>query len=116
MAINGLDKLLKKLDRIAGNKAVMKGIEKGCLRVEATAKENASVYADTGLLMNSIDHKLYPVELKGTVGTNVEYAPAQEFGTSKMGAQPYLYPALASNMDKIKQDIIDAVKTEIGGL
>lgn len=32
--------------------------------------------------------------LVATVGTNVEYAPYVELGTSKMAAQPFLLPAL----------------------
>lgn len=38
------------------------------------------------------------------VGTNVEYAPYVEFGTSRMGAQPYLRPAVdraRGNIDSI---------------
>lgn len=141
VTIIGLDKLLKKLDKIAGNKAVMKGIEKGALRVEASAKENATQSVDTGFLRASIDHKLIPAELKSTIGTNVEYAAYVEFGTgvhaTKGGgrttpwafegkdgkwhtttgqrAQPFLYPALVSNTDKIKADIIEAIRNEIGG-
>jgi len=37
------------------------------------------------------------------VGTNVEYAIPQEYGTSKMSAHPYLRPALEKNKGKIKQ-------------
>jgi len=136
--INGLESLLRRLDNIAGNEAVMKGIEKGCLRVETTAKENCPI--DEGLLLASIDHKLDADKLEGTVGSNLEYAPYVEFGTgiyategggrndawsfedsrgewhTTVGqeAQPFLYPALQSNIEKIKQDIIDAVKAEIG--
>lgn len=32
--------------------------------------------------------------LVATIGTNVEYAPYVELGTSKMAAQPFLLPAL----------------------
>ena len=141
MAINiiGLDRLLARLDNIAGNEAVMKGIEKGALRVEAAAKENCKV--DEGLLRASIDHKLAPETLSATVGTNLKYAAYVEFGTgvhaTKGGgrttpwvfkgsngkwhtttgqrAKPFMYPALVSNVDKIKADIIEAVRNEIGG-
>lgn len=36
------------------------------------------------------------------VGTNVEYAPYVEFGTSRMHARPYLKPALENHMDEYK--------------
>lgn len=34
-----------------------------------------------------------PAELVCVVGSNVKYAPYQEHGTSKMSAQPFLFPA-----------------------
>lgn len=42
---------------------------------------------------------------KGTVyiGTNVEYGPAVELGTSRQKAQPFLKPAIANNTGKYKQ-------------
>jgi len=92
----------------------MKGIEKGTLRVEATAKEKCPV--DEGLLRASIDHKLNPGSLNATVFSNVKYAPYVELGTSKMRSQPYMYPALTDNIDKIKADILEAIRNEIGGV
>lgn len=115
--IIGLDRLLARLDNIAGDNAVMKGIQKGALRVESTAKQNITdnESVDTGLLRASIDHKLNISTLSATVGTNVEYGKFVEFGTSKQPAKPYLYNALASNTDNIKTDIIEAVRNEIRG-
>lgn len=63
--------------------------------VQNRARELAPV--DTGRLRSSINHKPgrdgsgYYVD----VGSNVEYAPHIEFGTSRAPAQPYLRPALA---------------------
>ncbi len=39
------------------------------------------------------------------VGTNVEYAPYVELGTSRMGAKPYLRPAVENNKRKIEKAI-----------
>ena len=51
---------------------------------------------DTGRLRNSITHA--PVsESVEMVGTGVEYAVYVEFGTSKMGAQPYLRPGVENH-------------------
>lgn len=73
------------------------------------------------------------------MGTNVEYAPYVEFGTGIYAAkgdgrkdkwgyegadgtfhttvgqrpQPFLNPAMESNKDNIKQDIINAIKEEL---
>lgn len=44
------------------------------------------------------------------VGTNVEYAPHHEYGTVKMGARPYLRPALQSMKGAIRQDFAKWVK------
>lgn len=52
-----------------------------CLRIEREARKNAPV--DTGLLRSSITHRVTREGSKvvGEVGTNVEYALPQEFGT-----------------------------------
>lgn len=50
---------------------------------------------DTGTLSSSI-HGVVESEgndVVGIVGSRVVYAPYQEFGTQKMAAQPYLWPA-----------------------
>ena len=47
---------------------------------------------DTGRLRNSITHQQMD-ENTEVIGTNVEYAPYVELGTSRMGARPYLRPA-----------------------
>lgn len=47
----------------------------------ATAAERAPV--DTGRLKNSIESAVVESEQAAYIGTNVEYAPYQEFGTSK---------------------------------
>ena len=38
---------------------------------------------------------------EGKVGTDVTYAPYVEFGTIKMPAQPFLFPALEKNKNRI---------------
>lgn len=57
---------------------VLNGLTKACLVLEKAAKENCPV-GDTGLLRASITHWIDG--LKGTVGTNVEYAPYVHQGT-----------------------------------
>lgn len=47
----------------------------------STAADKAPV--DTGRLKNSISHAVDESEPAVYIGTNVEYAPYQEFGTSK---------------------------------
>ncbi len=90
-------------------KAVNQGIEKaltsGALLVEAEAVLRAPV--DTGNLRSSITHRVDGEE--ATIGTNVEYAPAQEYKYN-----PFLRPALDENKTKLQKlmgDIIgDAIR------
>ena len=98
-------------------------LEKACLLVENSAKQNCPV--GDGQLRQSINHAVEGTT--GEVGTNVEYAPYVEIGTgiystegngrqtpwsyqdargewhttSGMAAQPFLKPALEENRGKI---------------
>ena len=102
---------------------IAKGLEKACLVVERSAKNEAPVR--TGNLRSSITHKVSGTE--GTIGTSLDYAPYVEIGTgiySSMGGgrqggwpyvdaegnghftmgsrpQPFLKPAVDSNLSAI---------------
>lgn len=76
--------------------------------VEGEAKIRTPV--DTGHLRRSISHKTKTDEQQSTatIGTNVEYAAAVEYGvvSKNIPAQPYLRPAIDENLGDIK-DIIN---------
>ena len=74
----------------AVNSATVRALEIMGGKAESYAKEAAPV--DTGNLRNSISHKQVGNDTE-VIGTNVEYAPYQEFGTYKMAAHPFLRPA-----------------------
>lgn len=127
MEIKGLDSLRKKLQALGGalEQTTEKGVEKATKTVQTAAKLLCPV--DTGYLRESIQTGFAwqpSGEYVGTVGTAAEYAPYVEFGTGQMGAaspfppkaplslsyredwkgqfaQPYLYPALVNNRDRI---------------
>lgn len=133
MAIENLDKLISKLEKLDD---VNQAMEQACILVENEAKIKCPV--DNGLLRNSITHYIEdnPNELIGVVGTNVEYAPYVEFGTgiySSLGngrqdrwkykdakgewhstigqhPQPYLHPALEENRRKIEKMFKEQIK------
>lgn len=133
MAIENLDKLISKLEKLDN---VNQAMEQACILVENEAKIKCPV--DNGLLRNSITHYIEdnPNELVGVVGTNVEYAPYVEFGTgiySSLGngrqdrwkykdakgewhstigqhPQPYLQPALEENCRKIEKMFKEQIK------
>lgn len=68
-------------------------------KAEGYAKQNAPV--DTGRLRNSITHQ--EEETATVIGTNVEYAAAQELGTSRgVRAKHYLRDAVADHADEYK--------------
>ena len=83
--------------------------------VERDAKINVPV--DTGRLRSSIATRLSESSsnnISAEVGTNVQYAKSVEYGTSRMGAQPYLYPALENNKQKILKMLAKAFKEGCG--
>lgn len=72
------------------------------------AEANAKLYSpvDTGRLRNSISHDTDGKEV-AVIGTNVEYAPYQEFGTSKMKAandgRGFLRPSIEDNLSQYRE-------------
>jgi len=65
---------------------------------------------DTGRLRNSITYKIVIDEEAVYVGTNVEYAPYVELGTSKRKPHPYIKPAVEDHKAEYKQIINDVFK------
>ena len=68
-------------------------LPKAGVEVQKTAIKLAPV--DQGRLKGSIQYKASGDSVR--VGTNVEYAPYQEYGTYKMKGTPFLRPALDNN-------------------
>lgn len=109
MNIKGMDKLEKQLIEIAKAKGLAKGIQKATLRVENSAKDLSPV--DTGFNRASINSNVF--ETYGEVVAGTEYAMSLEFGTHKMVAQPFMYPALEMNRKAIVEDIKEALRKEM---
>ena len=82
-------------------------LEEWGLTAEAYASDYCPV--DTGRLRASISHDTDEDTMY--LGTNVEYAPYVELGTSRMDAQPFLRPAIENHMDEYK-DILNDVLSE----
>lgn len=93
------------LDALQNQKA--KVLEEWGLIAEAYASDLCPV--DTGRLRASISHDTDEDTMY--LGTNVEYAPYVELGTSCMDAQPFLRPAIENHMDEYK-DIMNDVLSE----
>ena len=99
--VNNVDKILGML-----NKAKANGLEAIGLAAEGHAKKECPV--DTGALRNSITHT--HDSNYAYIGTNVEYAPYVELGTSKQKAQPYLKPAATEHSAEYKRLMESALK------
>jgi len=78
-------------------KSISAAIKNAAFSIEAHAKTLAPV--DTGLLRNSIQTQIEG-PTKATVGTGVEYAPYQEFGTRHQKGKAFLTPAA----DEVKKE------------
>lgn len=121
------DEILSRMDS-----AIEVALEKIGLVAEGYAKRLCPV--DTGRLRNSITHATasYPgigtyqdkygnefndATVDGTpeknavyIGTNVEYAPYVELGTTRTNAQPYLKPAVVDHAAKYKRIFKDSME------
>lgn len=142
MGVEGMDKLLARLDRIQKGAGLRQGIGKACRVVEAAAVDNCPV--DTGELQQSITSEPPGSgdEPVGIVGTNKEYGPYVELGTglfavhgdgrpnvpwkyqdaqghwhttSGQKPQPYLQPALRDNEGEIVELIKEGVLKDMRG-
>ena len=97
------------------NAAVLKAMQVISVKAEANAKkeitrkvydvkqtpEQEKRYKRTGRLRNSITGEYDGNSAQ--VGTNVEYGPYVELGTSKMKERPFIKPAIAEHIDEYKE-------------
>ena len=58
--------------------------------------------SDTGFLANNIVTSIQANGLEGEVISQAEYSQHLEYGTSKMGARPFMQPSLEQNRPKIR--------------
>lgn len=66
---------------------------------------------DTGNLRGSIAYEVDAADSAVYIGTNVEYAPYVELGTSHQKAQPFLRPAASEHGEQYRQ----VLKKALGG-
>ena len=88
--------------------AITEALETIGKRVVAYAKADCPV--DTGKLRDSIQYVVDDSDNSLSVGTNVEYAPYVEMGTSRQKAQPFLRPAVTEHTDEYKKIFEDKMK------
>lgn len=86
----------------------------GALLLEREVKQYITDHdiIDTGRLRASYTAQSAG-ETSAVMGTNVEYAPDLEYGTSHQRAQPHLYPVFEANKDKVTKLIADRLKAAL---
>ena len=136
--IEGIDKVLKRLEKLSNTEDIEKAMGKACAVVEAAAKQNAP--KDTGALRQSISSKvdIDGKEVIGTIFTPLEYAPYVEYGTglfaenggrkdvpwnyqddkgewhstSGQKPQPFMRPAVEDNRNRIIEILREGIKND----
>lgn len=136
--IEGIDEVLKRLEKLSNTENIKQSMGKACAVVEAAAKQNAP--KDTGALRNSIQSKVEVTngEIEGIVFTPLEYAPYVEYGTglfaesggrkdvpwnyqddrgewhstSGMKPHPFMRPAVEDNRNKIIEILGECIKND----
>jgi HK97 gp10 family phage protein len=69
---------------------------------------------DTGRLASSVMIDLpVPGGLTGRVGTNVQYGPMLEFGTSRMAARPWLLPSFTQAKINVEKKLKAQLEAQI---
>lgn len=108
MRFKGVVTFVKKVNT---DKASQEGLKKGILTTALNIKSQAKLLAPVreGQLRNSIDIEADQSGLNIKVGSGLEYAPYQEFGTRNMAAQPFLRPAV----EIVRGRSIEEVKAEL---
>lgn len=71
--------------------------------------ESKSGYIRTGRLRNSISYAVDTDAGDVYIGSNVEYAPYVELGTSKMRARPFLKPAAENYTEQYMELVREAM-------
>ena len=94
----------RELIQNASDEAINRALMAIGLQVENYARNNAPV--DTGALRNSITSEVLSNEHAVIIGSNIDYAPYQELGTSRMGAcnggRGFLRPAVEDHLSEFE--------------
>lgn len=91
--------------------------EKVITWLESIGQDAAGVAADyapvdTGRLRNSISSVVDESEKAAYIGTNVEYAPYQEFGTSKIEGKHFIQFGATAHLDEYKSLLEEILSSE----
>ena len=106
---------IKSIQNKSGGRQVQRSRQGGGTYTHTASATGGAPNTDTGTLVSSI-----AVEKVGDstfhIGSNLDYSAFLEFGTSKMGARPWLQPAMQANSKNLISNIQKTVDIYIGQL
>ena len=84
---------------------IAQGVKSGTVRPDGSRRSASGEFpaTDTGFLISNISGNLNFNGFSGEVQSLADYSEALEFGTSKMGARPFLQPSLEQVRPKVKR-------------
>ena len=106
--VEGVEEFKAAMDRFnsAMQRQVYRYLHSWASEVKAAAMRNAPVR--TGHLRGSIYARIR--DWVAEIGAEATYALFVEFGTRRMHAQPFLYPAIQTNLPRLEAIILDALE------
>lgn len=107
VSITANSAMLERTLTLASERAVQRvedAVVDSVLAIQRDARQR--VHVITGRLRNSIGWApaldVRPTEIAYQVGTNVDYGPHEEFGTSTRPPHPYLFPAFYAELPRFE--------------
>ena len=87
---------------------IARGVKTGTERPDGSRRSADGEFpaTDTGFLISNIN-AILESNTSGRVESNADYSSSLEFGTSKMGARPFLQPSLEQARPKIRKKLND---------
>ena len=84
---------------------ITQGKKSGAVRSDGSIASAVGEFpaTDTGFLQSNIYVQKSPSGLSGSVISQAEYSSALEFGTSKMGARPFMQPSAEEVRPKMRR-------------
>lgn len=103
---------IKSIQNQSTGRSVQRSRQGGGTYTHMASNTGQAPNTDTGKLVASIAVEKEK-EANYLVGSNLEYAAFLEFGTSKMGARPWLEPAMRQNIGELNKNISKAADITI---
>lgn len=111
---SGLNELVSKFTRFDLPSVIAANMAQGGEDVVSAAKASTAFNDRTGNLRSGF--KVLSVTNMGmVVGSDVNYDPFVEFGTSRMSERPHWRPALAEVIPRMREDVRSAIVRMLNG-